>query len=164
MRILLLTLIFILFSACGYKPSAKFARNVVGDKISTSVVISSRDPENSVLIKDSVDIAIIESFHASLSKDAKVHLKLNVSNPSYTPIQYDKNGYVVAYRTTVVLNIVKYFNGVSKSYNTKGIYDFTVAPNSVITDQERFQAIKNGAKKAINAFIAQISAEGARGK
>jgi len=163
MRTLLLAFVFVLFTACGYQPSSKFARNIVGDKVSTSVIISLRDPENSVLIKDSVDLAIIEIFHTSLvdKKDASTHLTLNILDPSYAPIEYDKNGYIVAYRTTVTLNITKEANGISKKYKTRGTYDFTIVPNSNITDQERFQAIKNGAKKAIKSFIAQVSAEGA---
>lgn len=165
MRIFLLIFIALLFTSCGYQPSSKFARNVIGEKVSTSIIISARDPENSVIIKDSIDSAIIEIFHASLvdRKDSNTHLKLSVSDPLYSPIQYDKNGYIVAYRTTIILNIKKYFNGISKSYKTKGTYDFNIAPNSVITDQERFQAIKFGTKKAIKAFISQVSAEGSRG-
>ena len=162
MKKILLILVALLFVSCGYKPSAKFARNVVGDKVSTSVIISSRDPENSVIVKDSVDLAIIEVFHASLvdKKKAQTHLELKINNPSYIPIQYDKNGYIVAYRTTVILDITRYKNGTIKKYQTKGTYDFTITPNSVITDQERFQAIKEGAKKAIKSFLAKISVEG----
>ncbi|MEO1954808.1 MAG: LPS assembly lipoprotein LptE [Campylobacterales bacterium] len=164
MRLIVSIFIVFLFVSCGYQPSSKFARNIVGDKVSTSVIISLRDPENSVIIKDSVDAAIIEVFHTSLvdKKDAKVHLVLSISNPSYSPIQYDENGYIVAYRTTIVLHIKKYFNGISKNYTARGTYDFNIAPNSVITDQERFQAIKEGAKKAIKSFLAQISAEGSK--
>ncbi|MEA1955280.1 MAG: hypothetical protein U9N02_02160 [Campylobacterota bacterium] len=164
MRILLLIFITLLFTSCGYQPSSKFARNVVGDKVSTSVIISDRDPENSVIIKDSIDSAIIEVFNASLvdRKSAKTHLELKISNPSYLPIQYDKDGYIVAYQTTTVLNIKKYFNGISKVYTTKGRYNFTIAPNAVITDQERFQAIKFSAIKAIESFVAKVSAEGSK--
>ena len=166
MKIFVLIFITLFFASCGYQPSSKFARNVVGEKISTSVVISARDPENSVIIKDSIDSAIIEVFHASLvdKEDAKTHLELSISNPSYSPIQYDEKGYIIAYRTTIRLTIKKYLNGVSKSYVTNGTYDFNIAPNSVITDQERFQAIKLSAKKAIKSFIAKVSAEGSRSK
>jgi hypothetical protein len=33
-----------------------------------------------------------------------------------------------------------------------------------VTDQERFRAIEVASQKAINAFVAQVSAEGARAK
>ena len=160
----LLTMFLLLFSACGYKPSAKYSRAVVGEKISTSVIISAQDPENTVIIKDAVDSAIIEVFHASLTskKYSETHLNLSISPPSYTPIQYDSNGYVIAYRATIRLGIIRETSGVRKNYTTTGTYDFAVVPNAVLTDQERFDAIKFSSAKAISAFVAKVSAEGTR--
>lgn len=63
----LFTLLCVLFLvSCGYKPASKYARVVVGEKISTDVIISSQDPENTVVIKDAVDAAVIEIFRSSL--------------------------------------------------------------------------------------------------
>lgn len=157
-------LIALLFTSCGYRPSSKFARDIVGEKISTRIVVSSADPENSVIIKDAVDSAIVSIFHASLveKRSSNTHLVINTSTPSYTPIQYDQNGFVIAYRMSLILTIIKYHNGISKTYNSAGTYDFSINPNAVVTDQERFDAIKLSAAKAINSFIAQMSAEGAR--
>ena len=165
-RIVLLVFIAMLFTACGYSPSSKFARSVIGERISTSVVISVQDPENTVVIKDAVDGAIIEVFHASLTTRAlsDTHLTLKIQNPLYVPTQYDSNGFIVGYTTTVTLNITRLKNGLSKNYSANGTYDFSVSPNAVLTDQERFDAIKFSSEKAIKSFIAQVSAEGARDK
>ena len=164
MRIFTFILAALLLSGCGYVPSAKFSRAVVGDKISTSVKISLIDPENTVIIKDAVDAAVIQVFHASLVPKhmSQTHLVLSLSNPSYSPIQYDSDGFIVAYRTTVSLNILRKTADESKSYNVKGTYDFSITPNAVITDKERFDAIKFSSEKAIRSFVAQVSAEGAR--
>lgn len=160
---LTLAIFFLLeLNGCGYKPSAKYAREVVGTKISTSIVISAQDPENTVVIKDAVDQAIIEIFHASLTdrEHADTHLTLSISEPSYSPIEYNQNGFVISYRATITLNIVRETKSIKKSYSTSGSYDFGVVPNAVLTDQERFDAIKFSASKAISAFIATVSAEG----
>jgi hypothetical protein len=164
MRIVSLVLVMLILGGCGYKPSAKFSRQVVGQKISTSVVISAVDPENTVIIKDAVDAAVIEVFHASLTTKelSQTHLTLRLSDPSYSPIQYNADGFVVAYRTTVYLNIVRTTNGTSKNYRARGTYDFTIAPNAIISDKERFEAIRESSTKAIKSFVAQVSAEGAR--
>ena len=164
MRIFTFILAALLLSGCGYVPSAKFSRAVVGDKISTSVKISLIDPENTVIIKDAVDAAVIQVFHASLvpKNMSQTHLVLSLSDPSYSPIQYDSDGFIVAYRTTVSLNIQRKTADESKSYNVKGTYDFSITPNAVITDKERFDAIKFSSEKAIRSFVAQVSAEGAR--
>ena len=148
---------------CGYKPSAKYSREVTGEKISTSVMISQMDPENTVLIKDAVDTAILEIFHASITSRAQsdTHLDISMSAPSYTPIQYNEQGFVTGYRTTINLRIVRHTkNEQPKTYSVKGTYDFAIEPNAIITDQERFNAIKSASAKAIVSFIAQVSAEG----
>lgn len=163
--IVLITLLFI--NGCGYIPSAKHSRAVVGENISTSVIISLVDPENSVIIKDGVDAAIIEVFHASLTTKAfaTTHLTVALSNPSYEPIQYDVDGFVVSYRTTVNLRITRSTNGEdSKDYNVRGTFDFSITPNAIISDKQRFDAIKFSSTKAIKSFVAQVSAEGARTK
>jgi len=153
-------------SGCGYLPSSKYAREVVGDKVSTQVVISAVDPQNTVLIKDAVDSAVIKSFRTSLTDKAHstTHLIISLGGVSYAPIQYDNNGYVVGYRTTISLNINMIHEGIGKKYNVVGTYDFAIEPNAVISDQIRFEAIKNSATKAISAFVAKVSAQGARSK
>lgn len=154
----------VLLHGCGYKPSSKYAKSIVGERISTSVVISEEDPENTVIIKDALDSAIIQVFRSSLvPQDASTtHLNIKISNPSYTPIQYNEEGFVIAYRMGLSLQIEKIYNGIHKNYSTHGTYDFAVEPNAVITDQERFNAIKLSAAKAITSFVAKISAQGAR--
>ena len=166
LKVLLLVLTLSLFSACGYKPSAKYSRAVIGERISTSVTISAQDPENTVIIKDAVDSAIVEVFHASLTSRnySDTHLSLSISPPTYTPIQYNKDGYVIAYRATIRLGIIRETSGVKKSYTTTGTHDFAIVANAVITDQERFDAIRFSSAKAISSFVAQVSAEGSRVK
>ena len=166
MKNIFLILLVFLFTACGYIPSAKYAREVMGDKISTSVIISAVDPENTVIVKDSVDAAIIQVFHASLvdKKSSESHLLLNISNPMYAPIQYDSNGFIVAYRTTINLEIMRTTKEKEKKYIAVGTYDFTITPNAIISDKQRFDAIKFSSVKAIRSFVAQVSAEGTREK
>lgn len=166
LRIFILIFITFFFVSCGYKPSSKFSRNVIGEKVSTSIVIAARDPENSVIIKDSVDEAVIKVFRSSLvsKNESDTHLVFSIDDPSYTPIQYDQDGYVSAYRTTLKLSVERHHKGSVKRYKTKGVYDFSIDPKkAIITDQERFEAIKNSAVKAIDSFLAKVSAEGAKG-
>lgn len=154
------------FGGCGYTPSSKFARNVVGQKVSTQVIISSTDPQNTVLIKDAVDSAIIKSFQSSLTDqaDADTHLVISLQGVGYSPIQYDNNGYVIGYRMTTSLGITMTSNGITKSYSVSGTYDFSIEANAIISDQTRFEAIKYSAAKAISSFVAQVAAQGAKGQ
>jgi len=163
-KVTILFFIFLGFSACGYTPSAQFARQTMGDKISTSVIISAVDPENTVIMKDAVDAAIIKVFQASLvdKSMSDTHLVLSMGAPGYQAVVFDSNGYITGYRMTVTLKITKSHAGMKKTYTAKGNYDFEIAPNAIISDQQRFEAIGFSVDKAIRSFVAQVSAEGAR--
>ncbi|MEN4046239.1 MULTISPECIES: LPS assembly lipoprotein LptE [Sulfurimonas] len=164
LKVFVLLILLVSMNACGYKPSSKYARSVIGSKIYTHVVISALDPQNTVLIKDAVDSAIVEIFHASLTDKSHADTTLNFSltPPSYSPIQYNAEGYIIAYRAKIVLKIARESKNIKKTYTARGTYDFSVVPNAVITDQERFDAIKFSAIKAIASFVAQVSAEGSQ--
>ncbi|WP_434581235.1 hypothetical protein MLC52_02940 [Sulfurimonas sp. NW15] len=164
LKVFALLILLVSMNACGYKPSSKYARSVIGSKIYTHVVISALDPQNTVLIKDAVDSAIVEIFHASLTDKSHADTTLNFSltPPSYSPIQYNAEGYIIAYRAKIVLKIARESKNIKKTYTARGTYDFSVVPNAVITDQERFDAIKFSAIKAIASFVAQVSAEGSQ--
>jgi hypothetical protein len=151
-----------IFSGCGYTSAAHYAQSVVGKSVSTEVVISAEDPQNTVIIKDAVDTAVITKFRTSLtSKSAsQTHLKIKISSVAFSPLRYDTNGYVTTYRATVSMHIDRTAFEKAHSYNTSGMYDFDIEPNAIISDQARFNAISLSAQKAIDAFIAQIAAEG----
>jgi hypothetical protein len=41
-----------------------------------------------------------------------------------------------------------------------GEYDFTIEPNSVISDTRRFEAIKNASYEALDEYIAALAIRG----
>ena len=152
-----------LFSSCGYRPSSESASKIMGDKVSTQVLISSTEPENTVIIKDAIDQAVITKFRSSLvnKRYSDTHLKIVMNSISFSPLQYDVNGYVVTYRTIITLQILRESKNSSKTYTAKGTYDFAIESGATqISDQSRFEAIKFSSIKAIESFIAQVSAEG----
>lgn len=156
----------ILLSGCGYQPASHYAKNIVGESVSTEVVVSMEDPQNTVIIKDAVDMAVITKFRTALvpKNTAKTHLKISIGSVSFTPLRYDTDGYVITYRTTVTMSIIRTSEEKSHTYSTKGMYDFEIEPNAIISDQARFEAIRQGAQKGIDAFVAQIAAQGANSK
>jgi hypothetical protein len=151
-----------LMTGCGYKPSSEYARAVVGEKVSAQVLISMEDPENTVIIRDAVETAIITRFKSSLTDRAAsdTHLDVTLRNVTFTPLMYDANGYVIAYRTSVELQIFRITKKLSRQYTARGIYDFVIEPNAIISDQARFEAIRYSAEKALDSFVVGISAEG----
>ncbi len=152
----------VMFTGCGYVSAAHYAQGVVGESVSTEVLISAEDPQNTVIIKDAVDTAVITKFRTSLTSknSSKTHLKIQIASVDFSPLRYDTNGYVTTYRTIVRMHVDRTTMGKTYPYNTSGRYDFDIEPNAIISDQARFNAISQSAQKAIDAFIAHIAAEG----
>jgi len=163
-KILSVVVIFVLFLGCGYQPASKQARKVVGDKLFVEVHVSLQDPENAVIIKDAARLAVINRFHAALvpQVEAETTLWLELSNIGFTPLQYDQNGYVIVFRANISIEVTRRTKDEKKIYHAKGNYDFTIEPNAIITDSQRFDAIKNASLKALDSFVAQVGAEGSR--
>ena len=157
----LLTLFF--FVGCGYKPSSFYTKRVLGENIHVDTKISRQDPKNSVVVKDAVNEAVVGRFGDKLSdkKSADTNLVVSIGSVSFTPTVYDKDGYVIAYKTRVTLNAsFKTQDNVTKRFSTVGEYDFPIEANSVISDTKRFEAIKSASADAINEIISKISIMG----
>lgn len=155
----------LLLVGCGYKPTSYYAKEALGNKIYAEVTISRQDPQNSVLIKDAVNEAVVSRFGSKLtSKElADTTLHVSIGSISLSPTVYDKYGYVTAYKTTVVLAIK--YEGTDKKVqhiSTSGEYDFSIQANSVISDTSRFEAIRLASIDAIDEFVSKIAIKGLR--
>lgn len=156
-------LIAIFISGCGYKPSVQYTKDVLGERIHVEVAISRKDPKNSVIIKDAVNEAVITRLGGKLSTKelADSELYAKIGSTIFSPILYDKDGYVVSYKAKVSLSI-KYItkSGKKESFSTIGEYDFPIEANSVISDTNRFEAIKYASLDALNEVISKIAMDG----
>ncbi len=151
-------------TGCGYKPATAYTQKVLSDKIYTDVEVYLRDPENAVLVKDALNEAIVSRFGARIAEKKKATTILHVKfgNVSFTPIQYDVNGYAIFYRAKVTLN-VRYDSPTTHGSETvSGFYDFPIEPKAIISDALRFQAIKEGSAKALDAFVSRMAMRGVR--
>lgn len=158
-------LLAIVLSGCGYKPSSYYARQALGDKLYAEVSISRQDPRNSVLIKDAVNEAIVSRFGGKLvaKQQADSILYVRIQTLSFTPTVYDTYGYVIAYKTTVVL-AMEYEDANKKieKLTATGEYDFSIEANSVISDTNRFEAIRYASSDALDEFVSKIAIKGLR--
>jgi len=160
MRVSIFAIIILTFLSCGYKPSSVYTKEVLGEKIYAEVDISLDDPENSVLIKDALNEAIVSQLRSKIvsKQEATSKFYITLNSVKFMPIQYDKNGYVVAYKTYVGLK-TKYvdINGKKHDIFTKGDYDFPIKSSSLISDAKRFEAIKFASQKALDMVRSQIA-------
>lgn len=164
-RLFLGFLMLVLVSGCGYKPASYYAKHTLGNKLYAEVTISRQDPRNSVLIKDAVNEAIVSRFGGKLvakeQADSILHVK--ISSINFSPTVYDKYGYVVAYKATVILAI-DYEEEAKKvqKLTATGEYDFSIESNSVVSDNNRFDAIRYAATDALDEFVSKIAIKGLR--
>jgi hypothetical protein len=164
----LLVLLSLIIVGCGYKPSTHFTDAVLKEKIFTQISINVRDPENTVFVKDALNEAVLQKFGASLvaKEQADSRLLIALSSVSFSPLQYDDKGFIIAYNTYVSLSVTREAvdkesdESVTKSYSVRGTYDFPITANSVISDNKRFTAIKEASLKALNHFVSRVSFEG----
>ena len=158
-------LIAVVISGCGYKPSSYYAKQALGDRLYAEVTISRQDPRNSVLIKDAVNEAIVSRFGGKLvtKEQADSILRVNIQSISFSPTVYDTYGYVIAYKTTVVL-AMQYENADKKieKLTATGEYDFSIEANSVISDTNRFEAIRYASNDALDEFVSKLAIKGLR--
>ncbi len=161
-QLLLLLSLLILFAGCGYKPKAKLARSVLGEKVSVGIQILAADPENAVIAKDALLQALITRFKVVTTsrKFSVSHLDVKLNRIKEQSTEYDNNGYVIAKRITVNLSVMRTTKGAKKSYSLTGAYDFNIEPNATVSDTDRFKAIKYASLKAIDSFISQLAVEG----
>lgn len=158
----LASIVVLVFTACGYKPSSHFVPKVIGEKVYTEVDVSLSDPENSVLTKDALNKAFYSRLKslATSKEEAKSTIRVSYHSIRFTPLQYDRNGYVVYYQANVKLKF-QFLNEAKKCERIiTGRYEFPIRPSAIISNSLRFQALEKGSTQALDQFIAYISAKG----
>ncbi|AJC86486.1 LPS assembly lipoprotein LptE [Campylobacter sp. RM16704] len=149
--------------ACGYIPSSQMTNKVLGENVFLKINISKQDPENSVYITDILREVMLNKLGRKITDEynADSSIIVTIKKLEFYPMIYDKNGYVINYKAELYLEfIMRYKDGKEELVNTKGSYNFDINPNSVISDQARFEAIKNASSEAFDEFVSIIAIRG----
>jgi len=155
-------LILIIFTACGYKPSAHYSSKLIGDKIYTEVEVLHSDPENSVLIKDALNMALQTRLKRRVSKQKHADSSIFVfyKEIRFVPLQYDRNGYVVFYQAHTILDFTFKKGEIVEKRKIDGRFEFPIRPSAIISNDLRLKAIEKGSLKALDEVITYLSAKG----
>ncbi len=161
-RIWLLILTLFLLTACGYKPSSRYSKKIISQKVYTEVEVSLSDPENAVLVKDALNRALYTRLksQATRKEDAGSSIKVSYKSIRFVPLQYNHNGYVVYYQANIKLRFIFEKGKEKEERLLVGRYEFPIRPSAIISNDLRFQAIEQGSIKALDEFISYISAKG----
>ena len=173
MRYFLAFFIAIFICGCGYKPDSKITHDLVGDKIYIDVIISKEEPKNSVWIKDAVKEGMVARLNKNLSskESADTSIIISVKDLNYEAIIYDEFGYITSYKAHLSLNYkTKFKDGSVVDIPATGEYDFSVArrqkdvrfADSILSDTQKYEAIKEASKEAFDEYIASLAVKGYR--
>jgi len=145
----------------------------VGDKIYVDVIISKEEPKNSVWIKDAVKEGMVARLNKDLSskESADTSIIISVKDLNYEAIIYDEFGYITSYKAHLSLNYkTKFKDGSVVDIPATGEYDFSVArrqkdvrfADSILSDTQKYEAIKEASKEAFDEYIASLAVKGYR--
>ena len=166
MKIILIFLTLFLLSGCGYKPSAHYVKEVLGERVYATVTTVIEEPENSILLEDALKEALKVRLNVSFSsrKDADSELEISLKELNFRPLQHDEFGYVVLYRTEITLKAKHIYkkDGIPRVayYNLEGFYEFSVQSNASVSVAIKFDAIKFAALKALDTLIPKLALKG----
>jgi len=155
-------LILIIFTACGYKPSAHHTNKLIGEKVYAEVDVSLSDPENAVLIKDALNMALQTRLKRKITKQNHADSSIFVfyKEIRFIPLQYDRNGYVVFYQAHTILDFTFKKGEMIVNRKIDGRFEFPIRPSAIISTDLRLKAIEKGSLKALDEFITYLSVKG----
>lgn len=175
MKTFLAAIFVVMIVGCGYRPIASISKDIFDESVFVNVKIDKKEPKNSVWITDAVKEGMVSRLGLALSSDENAPTRIDVAINSfeYTPLSYDDLGYITAYKVTLSLSFKTTLkNGAIVEKNTSGEHDFSVSrkikntrfADSVISDTERFEAIKEASKEAFDEYISYLAIIGLKGK
>jgi hypothetical protein len=155
-------LIFIMalfLSACGYQPSSHVIKNLFNDSVYVEVEVDRAEPENAPFVKDELRRMVYNRFkgHIVPKDQAESQIYVSYSGTYFRPLSYE-NGYVTRYRvyTRVKFKMLTKDGVISKDINT--IYEADIQESALTSSAIRIEAIRKGLEKAMDEFMAYVSA------
>lgn len=158
--VVFVTLIATFIVGCGYYPMSYYTKQSFGENIYVESIVNLADPENSLIAKDALNQAIAQKFHLKLvsKSDADTIIRTEITSVSVDSIADNDAGFANFYRASVNISF-EYTDkkGNVRKFSNYGFYDFPVDVISTITDENRFNAIKEASISAIDKFVAQAA-------
>ena len=150
------------FFGCSYKPSSQYAKEEIQGNVFVKVTIDLEDPQNSVLIKDSINKLLIQKLDVDIVSSeslADTIMYIDVNRVSMQELQYDDLGYNKLYRALVSINVSYFKKGEKKkkSFIVDGEHNFSVDNGTTINSNQRYDAIKKASDKALEEVLSKIA-------
>lgn len=157
----LFTLIALLLVSCGYKPSSHMIKHVFSDNVYVEVMVDRVEPENAAFVKDEMNRLIYTRFKGRVTskEQAGSQIRISYRGSSFLPLAYE-DGYVTRYRATIRVRFDMVTKDGKLSKNISSVVESDIQASSLTSSALRTEAIRTGLAKALDEFLAYVSAKG----
>ena len=157
------TILLFALTACGYKPSAHYIKNVFDNTVYVDVVVSHMEPENAVYVRDALHGMIINRFGGKIVPKAQAQTIISASydGTTFSPISYDSNGYITRYRANVRMRFEIQTSKGNFQRSIRSTVEEDISASSTLSSSLRIEAIRVGMARALDQFLAYAASQGA---
>jgi len=155
-----IVLVFV-FTACGYKPSSHMIQNIFADTIFVEVIVDRVEPENAPFVKDEMNRLVYTRFKGRVTsiEKAESQIRIAYAGSTFTPLSYEK-GYVTRYSANIRVRFDMLTKEGRVKKNISAIHEADIQASSLTSSTLRTEAIRKGLEKALDEFLAYVSAKG----
>ena len=152
-----------LLSACGYKPSSHFIRHMFNETIYVEVEVDRVEPENAPFLKDEMNRLVYHRFKGHIVPKAQASSQIYVSykGSTFTPLTYE-DGYITRYRANIKVDFTMLTQEGKSTKSIVSMVESDIQSSSLASSTLRTEAIRKGLEKALDEFMAYVSAKSAR--
>ena len=161
----LLILVAMLLTACGYKPSSHYIKKTFEDTVYVEVIVDRAEPENAPFVKDEMNRLVYNRFKGRVTskEQAGSTIRISYSGSTFTPLAYE-NGYVTRYRANVKVRFDMQTKQGKETKLINTVVESDIHASALSSSQAKIEAIRLGLEKALDEFLAYVSAKSANTK
>ncbi len=148
-------------TACGYKPSSEYIKNIFTENIYVEVIVDREEPENAPFVKDELNRMVYNRFKGRIVPKEKADSQIIVryQGSRFIPLAYE-NGYIVRYRADVRVYFVLLTKEGKLTKTIHAVHESDIQASSYFSSALRIEAIRKGLEKALDQFLAYASTKG----
>jgi hypothetical protein len=136
-------------------------QHVFSDTVYVEVIVDRVEPENAPYLKDEMNRLVYTRFKGRVvsKAEAESQIRISYAGSTFIPLSY-KDGYITRYRANIRVrfDMVNKEGRVSKTISS--IVDADIQESSLSSSALRTEAIRIGLGKALDEFLAYVSAKG----
>ena len=161
LKIVMSIVLVFVFTACGYKPSSHMIKNIFADTVFVEVIVDRVEPENAPFVKDEMNHLVYTRFKGRVTSKEKAESKIRItySGSTFTPLSYE-DGYVTRYSANIRVRFDMLTKDGKVKKNINAIHEADIQASSLSSSTLRTEAIRKGLEKALDEFLAYVSAKG----